>query len=154
MSGTMRGSCPRFVPVCGVAMLAAIGLGNFAQAQGAKMRATVDTPATVPVSRAASSIRGSERLIVTVDGYEPSPAGPVTFVVTARCGDATHELGRFGILESGPTAPGGAIEPQSFGFNIPDDPSCHDPRDVIIRIEPTLGDGAGASISIRGARIE
>ena len=144
------------------------------------MRATVDKPATVSVSaptlsgpsnagpanagpanagpanagpaNAGPANAGNERLVVTVDGYEPSGAGPVVFVVTARCGDTTQELGRFGILESG--APGGTMEPQNFGFNLPDDPACRHPSDVIVHVEPTQGDGAGASISIQGARIE
>lgn len=126
------------------------------------MRATVDKPATVPVSAMALSgpanagpaNAGTERLVVTVDGYEPSAAGPVVFVVTARCGDSTQELGRFGIMESGPVAPGGMMEPQNFGFNLPDDPACRHPSDVVVHVEPTRGDGAGASVSIQGARIE
>jgi hypothetical protein len=75
-------------------------------------------------------------------------------VVTALCGGTTRELGRFGVLESGPVAADGKIEPQSFGFSLPDDPLCRKPSDVTVHVEPTQGDGKGASVSIRGARIE
>jgi hypothetical protein len=160
ISGVKRGAWPRFAPICGAAILAVAGLGILAQAQETKMLATVDRPATVPVSplsgpaNAGPANAGNERLVVTVDGYEPSAAGPVVFVVTARCGDTTQELGRFGIMESGPVAPGGTMQPQHFGFNLPDDPACRHPSDVIVHVEPTQGDGAGATVSIQGARIE
>ena len=121
------------------------------------MRATVDKPATIPVARRTSSApakAGGEQLVVTIDGYQSSAAGPVVFVVTALCGGTTRELGRFGVLESGPVAADGKTEPQSFGFGLPDDPACHDPIDVTVHVEPIQGDGKGASVSIREARIE
>ena len=119
------------------------------------MRATVDRPATVAVSpRMLSAPASGGQLVVTIDGYQPSPAGPVTFVVTALCGGKTRELGRFGVLEAGPVAADGKTEPQSFGFVLPDDPACRNPSNITVNVEPTQGDGKGASVSIQGARIE
>src|SRR3954468_2141395 len=138
-----RGLRTRFMPICGAAILAFAGLGNSALAGEKSMRATVDKPATIPVARRTSSSpakAGGEQLVVTINGYQSSPAGPVVFVVTALCGGTPRELGRFGILESGPVAADGKAEPQSFTFGLPDAPPCHDPIKVRVSVEPTQGD--------------
>jgi hypothetical protein len=155
--GMKRGFRTRLIPICGAAILALAGLDNSAPAGEHSMRATVDKPATIPVARRTSSApakAGDEQLVVTINGYQSSPAGPVVFVVTALCGGTKRELGRFGILESGPVAADAKAEPQSFAFSMPNDPPCHDPIRVTVSVEPTQGNGKGASVSIQNARIE
>src|SRR3954452_25138694 len=103
--GMKRGFRTRLIPICGAAILALAGLENSAPAGEHNMRATVDKPATIPVARrtsSASAKAGREQLVVTIDGYQSSPAGRVVFVVTTICRGTARELGRFGILESGP----------------------------------------------------
>jgi hypothetical protein len=152
-----RGLRACFTAICGTAVLAFAGLGNSVPASEHNMRATVDKPATIPVARrtsSASAKAGREQLVVTIDGYQSSPAGPVVFVVTTICRGTARELGRFGILESGPVGADGKTEPQSFGFNLPEDSACRDPSEVTVHVAPTQGNGKGASVSIRGATIE
>lgn len=129
------------------------------RAQESDMRATVDKPATVPISNRTNEngrLTAGERprLVLTIIGFEPSPDGPVEIVVNVRCGGADREIGRFAIY---PYVAFSASDPsrvQRFGFNLPNDLACDRPRSAMVHLVPGSGDGKGASILIGRASLE
>ncbi|OAS17701.1 hypothetical protein [Methylobacterium platani] len=124
-------------------------------AGGGPVRVTIDAPGEVPIARAATAgAAGPRRLVLSVTGFAPSPAGPVEGVVTIRCGGAEREIGRFGLFPQtafGPSDPGGA---QAFGFALPDDPACREADRVTVRLAASAGDGRGASMELGPASVE
>ncbi|NLR98034.1 hypothetical protein HGP17_14540 [Rhizobium sp. P38BS-XIX] len=120
------------------------------------MQATVDKPVTIAIAGAAqhAPVDGRKRIVVTVNAYEPSTAGPVTMVVSVHCGDVLREIGRFGIFPSEAFSVSRSGNSQRFGFPLPDDAVCRQVRTVEIGLEPQTGDGMGATITIGGASIE
>ncbi|WFU07233.1 hypothetical protein QA648_34655 (plasmid) [Rhizobium sp. CB3171] len=147
----------RWLPIAIFAVaLSVLRIVSPVQANESDVRATVSKPVTIAISgRAAhASADASARLVVTVTGYEPSTAGPVTTVVSLRCGSDVREIGRFGIFPNKAFSVSDGTKPQRFGFPLPDDPSCRQPETAIIRLEPQTGGGAGASITISDASIE
>lgn len=145
-------------------MLIAIGAAAFSvlrivgpvQASEGDMQATVGKPATVAISGAAAHapVDGGARVVVTVNAYEPSKAGPVATVVSVRCGEELREIGRFGIFPNQAFSVSAGAKPQRFGFLLPDEPACRQPQTIEISLDPQTGDGTGASITIGSASIE
>lgn len=118
------------------------------------VRVTVGEPATVRLSEKnepSSTGAGGRRIVVVVDAFEPSPAGPIAVVVTMQCGDATEEIGRFGVFPNAAFTSSSRVEPQRFGFDMPDNLACPRPKNVTLRLEPSLGDGSGASMTARAS---
>jgi hypothetical protein len=131
-----------------IAMLIALAA---ASAQETRMLATVDNPATVPIlpsPSAESANGGPSQVIVTVTGFQPSPAGPVQVVVEARCRAAQVEIGRFGILPQTAFSSADPAQTQRFGLTIAQDSTCTRPESVTIRLVPSYGDGRGATLEI------
>jgi len=72
-----------------------------ATGQEKTLSAAVDKPVTVSLVRASSAGAvggGTVHVVVTVSGFQPSPAGPVQAVVYVQCNGSKVEIGRFGIL--------------------------------------------------------
>lgn len=119
------------------------------------MRVTMNQPVVAPVTDSGTPSRlGVRRLVLEVVGYAPSPSGPVVAVVAAECAGEIRELGRFGVFPDQAFTASDAVEPQRFGFALPSSPGCESPGTVVIRLDATLGDGAGAVLTIGAARIE
>lgn len=121
---------------------------------GVRVTVTVGRPTVVPVSGSRTATLGTRRLIVTVDTFEASAAGPVTAAVIVRCGGKDQELGRFGIFPDVSFVTSDQVEPLRFAFDLPSDVACTPIRDVVISLEPGIGGGAGASMTIGSAVIE
>jgi hypothetical protein len=147
------GSLFKCIAIGAFAMLAAF---DDPAAQEDRLLATMDKPATVPIvqSLSADATKGGPmHVIVTVTGFQPSPAGPVQAIVEAKCGTSLVEIGRFGIL---PQTSFSASEPskaQRFSFAIASDSTCQRPESVIIRLVPSHGDGRGATLEIGRAEL-
>jgi len=147
------GSLLKRIVIGAFAMLAAF---DDLAAQEVRLLATIDKPATVPIvqSLSADSPKGGPvHVIVTVTGFQPSPAGPVQAIVEALCGTSLVEIGRFGVL---PQTSFSASEPskaQRFSFAIASDATCQRPESVTIRLVPIHGDGRGATLEISRAEL-
>ncbi|NTJ68574.1 hypothetical protein G6M50_24415 [Agrobacterium rhizogenes] len=143
------------IAICAMAFTM-LRIGGPVQASGSDMQATVGKPVTIAIAGVAehAPVDGGKRIIMTVNAYEPSKSGPVTIVVSVRCGEALREIGRFGIFPNEAFSVSRGSNPQRFGFPLPDEPSCRQPQTVEIALEPQTGDGAGASITIGSAGIE
>jgi hypothetical protein len=118
------------------------------------VRATVANPATVPVTRtqvAHPRDEGPARVVITVTGYQPSPAGPVMIAASLRCGAEDREIGRFSVLSATGFTEADQSRKQYFGLPLPD--GCGSAEHVIIRLVPGSGDGTGAHIDIGGVEI-
>ncbi len=129
---------------------------SIAQASGSDMQVTVDKPATIAISGASANAPAdtSARVVVTVNAYEPSKAGPVATVVSVYCGEGLREIGRFGIFPNEAFSVSRGDKPQRFGFPLPNEPRCRQPQTIKITLEPQTGNGVGASITIGSAGIE
>lgn len=152
----MRYRLLMLIAICAVAMFVMPRFISPIHANEGEMQATVGKPATIAISGKAGGTfaEAGARVVVTVTGYEPSTAGPVTVVVSVRCGDDLREIGRFGIFPDRAFSGSGGAKPQQFGFPLPNDPACRQPQSVTVHIEPQAGTGAGASIAISSASIE
>jgi hypothetical protein len=128
-----------------------------ATGQEKRFLAAVDKPVTVSLVRASSAGAvggGTLHVVVTVSGFQPSPAGPVQAVVYVQCNGSKVEIGRFGIL---PQTPFSASEPskaQRFSLTLSPNTPCKRPESVTIRVVPTHGDGRGATLEIGGAELQ
>ena len=144
----------------------AIGQGGRGGGAGAGRAVTAGPPgapaaagAPVPAAIAAAGPAGTAgggtvHVVVTVSGFQPSPAGPVQAVVYVQCNGSKVEIGRFGIL---PQTPFSASEPskaQRFSLTLSADTLCKRPESVVIRVVPTHGDGRGATLEIGGAELQ
>ncbi len=134
---------------CGLAMIPTLP-----RAEQNSVHVTVDSPAVVSVSGAKRTPAEGGRLVITVSGFQPSPAGPVTAVIVAQCRGTTTEIGRFGVLPNKAFVASGEVGVQRFGLELPEEPACHTLSSVTVRLEPELGNGAGASMTIQSAKIE
>jgi hypothetical protein len=125
-------------------------------AQEERLLATVDQPATVPIVQSLSAGSPNGRpvhVIVTVTGFQPSPAGPIQAIVEVLCGTSLVEIGRLGVL---PQTSFSASEPskaQRFSFAIASVSTCQRPESVTIRLVPIHGDGRGATLEIGRAEL-
>lgn len=120
-----------------------------------RMLATVDKPATVPIAHSEPTAGQREEprhVVVTVIGFQPSPAGPVQAIVEAQCGSAQVEIGRFGLLPQTAFSSAESHKAQRFSFNI-EGSTCRQLENVTIRLAPSHGDGKGASLEIGGAEL-
>ncbi|MBB3612708.1 hypothetical protein [Rhizobium sp. BK602] len=126
------------------------------QANEGDMQATIGKPATIAISGASAHapVAGGARVVVTINAYQPSMAGPVATVVSVRCGAELREIGRFGIFPNQAFSVSAGAKPQRFGFLLPDEPACRQPQTIEISLDPQTGDGTGASITIGSASIE
>ena len=128
-----------------------------ATGQENRFLAAVDKPVTVPLVRASPADAvggGTVHVVVTVSGFQPSPAGPVQAVVYVQCNGSKVEIGRFGIL---PQTPFSASEPskaQRFSLTLSPNTPRKRPESVTIRVVPTHGDGRGATLEIGGAELQ
>lgn len=126
---------------------------EMAAAQDNGVRATMNVPARVAIAPSRDpSQRASARVVITVTGFRPSASGPVEAVVLIPCGTEEREIGRFGIFPQQPFTAGSNANAQRFGFALPD--ACKMPSQVIIRVEPSAGDGSGAELVIGRAELE
>lgn len=143
------------IAICVVAFTM-LRIGNPIQASGSDMQATVDKRVTIAIAGVAehAPVDGGKRIVVTVNAYEPSKAGPVMIVVSVRCGEALREIGRFGIFPDQAFSVLRGGNPQRFGFPLPDEPGCRQPLTLEIGLEPQTGEGRGASITIGSTSIE
>ena len=144
------------IAICAAATVLMLPITSPIHANEGDMQVTVGKPATIAISGATerAPADAGTRIVVTVNGYEPSPTGAVTTIVSVHCGDGVREIGRFGIFPNEAFSVSGGARPQRFGFPLPDDPACRQPQTVIIHLEPQTGNGAGASIAIGNANIE
>jgi hypothetical protein len=126
--------------------------------EGDQLLATVDQPATITATRAASlsdaASRPSTRVIVSVTHYRPTDDGlPVEVVVNGRPGDgAEREIGRFGITPDREFASAGPSETQRFGFALPPElaaaVAAGKPVSFSVHLVPVHGEGKGASLRV------
>lgn len=144
------------IAICAAATFSMLPVISPVHANEGDMQATVGKPATIAISGATNPAPADAgtRIVVTVNGYEPSKAGPVTTVVSVHCGDNIQEIGRFGIFPDKAFSVSAGAQPQRFSFPLPDDPACRQPRAITIHLEPQTGDGAGASVNIGDASRE
>ena len=123
-------------------------------AQAEPVRVTVDAPAKVPIVRSPEALTrrtGAEQVVVTVSGYEPSPAGPVQIVALAMCDGKERALGRFAVLPATGFGAGDKHRHQHFGLTLPAE--CGGAEHLTVRLIPSRGDGSGAHADIAGAEI-
>ncbi len=138
----------------------AIGLGTVLgallpmTARAEPMRATAATPATVPIVRHATAEAektGTQRAIVTITGFTPSPSGPVEVVAILPCDGGEREIGRFGVLPASGFTKADRSRWQHFSLTVPS--GCGSAAHLIVRLVPRQGDGSGAHVDIGGAEI-
>lgn len=116
---------------------------------GAPARVALD-----PMPRAAATAaEEAPRLVVSVDGYQPSSSGPVQFVVTIDCAGKKEEVGRFGIFPDAAFEAGGKVAAQQFGFDMPE-AACKERSEAVISVEPSIGTGEGAVLTLGRVAIE
>jgi hypothetical protein len=126
--------------------------------EGDQLLATVDKPATITATRAASLSEAasppSTRVIVSVTHYRPTDDGlPVEVVVNGRPGDgAEREIGRFGITPDREFASADPSTTQRFGFALPGElataVAAGKPVTFSVHLIPVRGEGKGASLRV------
>jgi hypothetical protein len=141
------------------ALVLASIIGTMSTAAAGPLTATVGSPASVPLVRSQpkDALSGSRAsIIVSVAGYQPPREGAVEVVVKAQLGKggAEHEVGRFGIM---PQASFSAKQPermQRFRLIVPPNLDLTGLEKLEVYVTPTLGDGAGARVEIKDAKME
>jgi hypothetical protein len=126
--------------------------------EGDQLLATVDKPARITTTRAASvsdaASPPSTRVIVSVTHYRPTDDGlPVEVVVNGGPGDgAEREIGRFGITPDREFASTDPTAAQRFGFALPRELAtaiaAGKPVTFSVHLLPVRGEGKGASLRV------
>jgi hypothetical protein len=126
--------------------------------EGDQLLATVDQPARITATRAASvnddASAGLGRVIVSVTHYRPTDDGlPIEAVVRARPGDGVErEIGRFGVTPDREFSSADPSTTQRFGFALPRELAsilaAGKPVTFSVHLVPVQGLGKGASLRV------
>jgi len=135
--------------------LAGILAASASCTQPRRFTATRAAPATIPLllPPGTAAVSDATRYIdITVDDFRPSLTGPVQIVVDAVTGRSQTEIGRFAIYPERSFVTNDRAEPQHFGLAVPPGLRLDRSTRLIVRIVPSRGDGAGATIAVESAR--
>ena len=137
-----------------VAVLGCMG----AAAEGDRLIATVERPATVTVTVAQGPdlIVAGQYVVLDVTAYTPPRDGVVQGVVTVQKNtDGTEqEIGRFGIFPNTEFSAADHSRVQRYSFPLPRDVLQVGPVKLTVHVVPLRGEGKGARIEVGGAEIK